>query len=273
MSEVAVRSNEGAARPRLKSVAIPNEHGGWGFVSQPLLLGLLMAPSAAGLWLAIATLGLFLTRHPLKIVLKDRSNGRIYARTRLAEQVVAAYLLIAIVGAALAFRTASAPFWPAIVMAAPFALVQLVYDANKRGREALPEIIGAIAIGASGPALALAAGWALGPALALWALTGLHAVTSILYIRTRLRLERGKPIDRRPAWGSHAAALAAVAVLAFAGLLPWLSVAALALLAARALLGLSDRRQPTPARTLGFREMGYSFALVLLTAAGYWLAI
>lgn len=269
MGHAVARQNDKTARPRLKSVAIPNEHGGWGFVSQPLLLGLLLAPSPAGVWLALATLGLFLSRHPLKLVIKDRSNGRTYARTRLAAQVVAVYLLIAFGGAALALATARAPFWQAIVLAAPFALVQFAYDASKRGREALPEIAGAIAIGAAGPAIMLAAGWPLDAAFASWVLTSLYAVTSILYIRARLRLERGHEIKRWPAWGSHAVMALVTAALASVGLLPWLSLAAVAVVSGRAWLGLSSRRKPTQAKTLGFREMGYSLGLVLLTVLGY----
>ncbi|MDX2007394.1 MAG: hypothetical protein SFU83_19325 [Meiothermus sp.] len=31
----------------LRSVALPNEHGGWGFTLEPILLGLLVAPGEA----------------------------------------------------------------------------------------------------------------------------------------------------------------------------------------------------------------------------------
>ena len=36
-------------RPMLRSVALPTEHGGWGLTLEPVLLGLLVAPSVAGL--------------------------------------------------------------------------------------------------------------------------------------------------------------------------------------------------------------------------------
>ncbi|MCB0162365.1 MAG: YwiC-like family protein, partial [Caldilineaceae bacterium] len=63
------------ARPRWRSIALPTEHGGWGFLLEPLLLGRLVAPSAAGLLLLVATVAAFLLRQPLKIVLVDRRRG------------------------------------------------------------------------------------------------------------------------------------------------------------------------------------------------------
>ncbi|HDL49896.1 MAG TPA: prenyltransferase, partial [Actinobacteria bacterium] len=42
---------------RLRSVAMPTEHGGWGFTLEPIILGLLVAPSPAGWEIAAAALG------------------------------------------------------------------------------------------------------------------------------------------------------------------------------------------------------------------------
>ena len=46
-------------RVRLKSIALPPEHGAWGFLLEPLLAGLLIAPSWAGLCLALGVIGPF----------------------------------------------------------------------------------------------------------------------------------------------------------------------------------------------------------------------
>ena len=37
----------------LKSVALPTEHGGWGFTLEPLLLGLLLSPGLPTLGLSL----------------------------------------------------------------------------------------------------------------------------------------------------------------------------------------------------------------------------
>jgi len=64
-----------AAKPtsnvRLKSIALPVEHGGWAFLIEPLLLGMLLAPSLSGFCVCIAAFGIFLLYQPLQLVLKD----------------------------------------------------------------------------------------------------------------------------------------------------------------------------------------------------------
>ena len=42
------------ARPAWRVVALPDEHGGWGLTAEPVLLGLLVAPSWAGLAIGAA---------------------------------------------------------------------------------------------------------------------------------------------------------------------------------------------------------------------------
>jgi len=51
-----------------RSVVIPSEHGGWGLTLEPALLGLLVAPTLAGLASAGAALLAFVARTPIKIV-------------------------------------------------------------------------------------------------------------------------------------------------------------------------------------------------------------
>jgi hypothetical protein len=58
-----------APTPRVswRALALPVEHGGWGFVVEPLVLGLVLVPSGAGACLAGAALAAFLVRHPLRL--------------------------------------------------------------------------------------------------------------------------------------------------------------------------------------------------------------
>ena len=81
-------------RVRLRTVALPAEHGGWGFIVEPVLLGLLIAPSWSGLALAIASMAVFLMRQPLKVLTLDRRRGRQTARTRAARQFFLLYLVL-----------------------------------------------------------------------------------------------------------------------------------------------------------------------------------
>jgi hypothetical protein len=95
----------------------------------------------------------------------------------------------------------------------------------------------------------------------------LRAVPAIVYVRARLRLERGAPVSPVPTWVLHGAALAVGGAAWAAGWLGWPVVAAYALLAARAGWGLSPWRRPVAAKVVGFGEIGYGVATVLLLAA------
>ncbi len=256
-----------------KTVALPVEHGGWGFLVEPVVLGLVLAPSAAGFCLAGAAVAVFLVRHPLRLVLLDRRKRARYPRTALAERFVLFYGAVALALASLAVPLARAPFWPAIALGIPPALVALAYDLRGRSREALPETVGGVALGASVSAIALAGGVAAGPAFGAWALLGLRGVTAILYVRARLRLDRGLPAGIPLALASHGAGIAGAVGLAAAGWGPWLGVLALSLMLFRAAHGLSSRRPQLRPRALGFRELGWGLVTLVLLAVGYRLRL
>jgi hypothetical protein len=260
---------QGQSTRAIRLVIVPPEHGGWAFLLEPLALGLLVAPSISGVWLALAAAAVFMVRQPLKQALADRRGGKRYPRTALAERFAAGFALLALVALVPAVFAARAPFWPPILLAAPVALLQAYFDMRRRSRQVAAELAGALAIGAAGAAITLAGGFALPAALALWALLGLRAVASILYVRARLRLERGEPPHALQARAVQVGALAAGCLLVYAGLLPWPAALLLALLAARAFWGLSPFRRPARAAIIGVQELGISLLTVVSMALAY----
>jgi len=266
---------EAPAAKHLRSVALPVEHGGWGLVVEPILLGLALVPTWAGACLGATAFLAFLARHPLKLLTGDLRRGTRHARTWLAARVAVAYLLAALGAllAAVALARGTALFVP-ILLALPLAGLQLLRDAQGRSRELAPELAGASALAASAAAIALAGGSPLGSALLLWAVLAVRATTAILYVRARIRLDRGVPdTGRGLAIASHALALVGAAALAGAGALPWLAVAALALLLARAAHGVSRHRQPLKPRQLGWQELGFASVVLLLLLLGFSLNV
>jgi len=237
---------------RWRSVALPIEHGAWGFLLEPALLGLLVAASWAGAALVLAALAALLLQTPLSLALTDGRRGRRYPRTALAWRFVAAYgaLLVAAGWAALILAGSAAILLP-VAIAAPLAGLQLWLDARGRARELLPEAAGAVAMGSLAASVALAGGWSLLPALGLWGLLALRAVPAIVYVRARLRLERGQAFDRRPSALLHLAAVGAVSLAAALGAVSWVAALPYAVLTARA------ARAPVTPKVVGFREIGF----------------
>jgi uncharacterized MAPEG superfamily protein len=252
-----------------KSVAIPVEHGGWGFLAEPVALGLLIAPSAAGACLALSALAAFLARHPLRLVWLDRRRDARYPRTVLAERFLLGYASLAALLVAAGLSRAVAPVWPALAAATPLGLGALALDARGRSRDALAETFGATALSSAVAAIALAGGAAPALAWGAWALLAARAVVSILYVRARIRLDRGLPAGPGVAVLAHLGALALAVALARSASAPWLAPGAFLVLLARAAWGLRDGRATIRPRTLGFQELGFGLLTLVVLAVGY----
>jgi hypothetical protein len=262
-------SSRGERNVRWRNVALPIEHGAWGFLLEPALLGLLVAASGAGVALVLAALAALLLQTPLSLALTDARRGKHYPRTALAWRFVAAYgALLVVAGSAALFLAGSAWILLPVALAAPLAGLQLWLDARGRARELLPEAAGAVAMGSLAASVALAGGWSLLPALGLWALLAARAVPAIVYVRARLRLERDQALDRRPSAILHLAAVAAVSLAAVLGTVSWVAAVPYAVLTARAARGLAPDRVPVTAKVVGFREIGFGVMTAVLVAVG-----
>jgi hypothetical protein len=128
-----------------------------------------------------------------------------------------------------------------------------------------------VALSSVAGGMALAVGWTWPQALALWAIPILRAIPSILYVRARLRLEKNKPAAIVPANVTHFIAFIIALALTLANLIPMLAVAAMLILQARAVLGLSSYRRPIPTKTIGWFEIGLGSLTIILAAIGYWI--
>jgi hypothetical protein len=275
MVSIPETSGRETARPATpwKSVALPAEHGGWSFLIEPLILGLILRPSTAGAWLAAGAVAAFLARHPLKLVALDRRRGVRYPRTRLAERFFAAYALAAASSFLVAFSLAGGAILTPIAAAAPFALVALMRDLQGRGREALPEVAGAVGLGASAPAIVLAGGGLPSTAWLAWALGAARAATAILYVRARVRVARGldgeaRATLARPVMIVHAGALLMALAAVNAARLSPIAASAFLLLLLRAVHGLAPGCAPIRAQVLGIQEVLVGAACLGLFAAG-----
>lgn len=258
---------------RLRNIALPVEHGGWGFLAEPVLLGLALAPSWAGLAIGLATVAAFLMRHPAKLYWRNRQRLDLSPRFRIARRFALLYAGLALGGFSVAVALAGwRPLAPFLLLS-PLLAVYGAFDVRNQARRLPPEIAAPMGLAASAPAIALAGGWGWTAAWVLWLLLQARAVPSILYVRARLRLERGEEIDRRPSSLSHLGAVALGAALWNADLAPGLTAVALVVLFGRAVRGLSSRRRPAKAKEVGFSELGFGLGYVLATVLGYRLGL
>jgi YwiC-like protein len=258
---------------RLKSIILPNEHGSWGFLFEPLVVSIIVAPSIASVWIALLVIGAFLTRQPLKVLLADKLAKRKLPQTALALRysiIFGTICFIGFVGSLLSLNFQS--FIPFLLII-PLAIYQIYCDATKQTRRFLPEITGAIAISSSSAVIALAGGWEVLNAYSLWAILVARLIPSIIYVRSRLRLEKGKDFSLAPVTVSNFIAVGAIGLLAWKELIPWLTLPIFIVLMIRAFWGLSPFRRKVKAMRIGVWEVIYGVLTVLSVILGYYLKI
>lgn len=219
--------------------------------------------------LALAAFSAFLVHQPFKVAIKDRLKGRRPPRTVWAERFAIGYGLAAgVLLLVVAFNSDRAFLMP-MLLALPFLMMQVYYDARNQSRELLPEVCGALALGGIAPSITILGGWTVGAAMVLWLLLACRSVPSILYVRARLKLEHGNPVSSYPSLLAHSAALVIALILAIGNAAPWLAVVVCGLLLVRSVAGLSVYRKPRPAKQIGMMEMGYGLMTVVLIGLGY----
>lgn len=253
-----------------KSVALPIEHGAWGFLFEPLTAGILLAPSPAAPWIALMVVGAFLLRQPLKFLIPDWTAGKNLPRTAIARKFTLIYASIFASGAIGTIAFASWHSLIPLLIVAPFGIYQIYCDAVRQSRELLPELTGAVALSSSVAVLALAGGWDAANAFILWAIMLARLIPSILYVRSRLRLEKGKPTNIFPPIAAHFLALIFGAALIYLKLGSVLVLLMLAFLFGRATFGLSPFRRPAKAKSIGILEVVYGSLTVLALVVGYY---
>ncbi len=234
-----------------KQFLLPKEHGSWSLAFEPVALFLLVAPSAAGGLLALATAAGFFTRRPLKLaVTLSASDPRRAGARNWAIGLALATLLLLIATAYLGGVTA---LWP-LLLAAPCGALFLWFDLRQAMREAEAELAGSIAFALLPAAGATLAGWPAAAALALAGLSLARNVPTVLTLRACLRRGKGQPAGVLPPLAVGLGALALTAGLAGRSLVPVAAVVLSAAFLIRTLWLLSAFRPDWPARRLGIME-------------------
>ncbi len=258
---------------RVRGIALPNEHGSWGFLFEPIVAAVAIAPSIAAFWIVLLVVGAFLTRQPLKILLSDLRTKQSLPQTAVALKFVFLYGAICSSGLVGSLIFADPEIFIPFALIAPFAIYQIYCDVLRKGRHLVPELTGATAISSTAAVIALAGGWSFAAAFALWGVLILRLLPSIVYVRNRLRLEKGKEYSIISVAIVHFLALAVVGILSGYGLASKLTVAMFVILTGRALFGLSPYRREMKAMKIGIWEVIYGILTVLSIVIGYYLGV
>ncbi len=255
------------APARWRRVALPKEHGGWGLTAEPVLLGLLVAFSWAGLAIGAAALLVFLARTPLKLVAVDHRRGRRLERDRLARQVAMVEVGLVVALGLFAIVSVGARWLVPVAVALPLVAVELSYDVRSRSRRLIPELCGAIGVSATAAAIIVAGGGPSRLAVAAWLVLGGRVIASIPFVRVQIqRLRRGEiALGLADALQVVAVAVAAAAVVIDTSVV--LGACVVGIMAVAQAIGM--RRTPVPpAVRIGIVQTLVGAGVVVVTALG-----
>lgn len=258
---------------RVRGIALPNEHGSWSFLFEPMVVAIAVAPSISAIWISILVIGAFLARQPLKIFISNWQTIRNPEQTKVAYRFIHFYAAITSIGLFGSLYFAKLEHFIPFALVIPLAIYQIYCDVSRKNRQLMPEITGAIAISSSAAVIALAGGWSFPAAFALWGIFVARLLPSIAYVRNRLKLEKGKEFSMIPVILVHFIAFGAIGMLSEYNLASKLTLFIFAVLLGRAMLGLSSYRRKMKAMKIGIWEVIYGVLTVLSVIIGHYLQI
>jgi len=261
------------SRIPIKSVALPVEHGAWGFLFEPLLAGLLIAPTVGGSFLSIMIVGSFLSRQPLKFVVGDLLQKKKLPRTAVSRRWLAYFGAVAGFGLFVGLLTVDLRAFIPLIFAVPFVVYLILQDASRKSREMVAELMAASVLATSISSLSIAAGHGFAFAAAMWATMLARLIPSVIYVRNRLRLEKGKFYSAGSSLWTHLGAVVVVLALYFAAYGSILTVTMTVVLLVRSIAGLSDRRSKLTAKQIGVREVIYGVVYAVSVVVGFYFKI
>lgn len=253
-------------RPLWRRVAVPSEHGGWGLTLEPVLLGLMIAPSLVGAVVGLGAFIAFFVRSPLKLVVIDVRRKRWLDRSKLAMRFAIGELVVLAGIAVAALWVAGRSWLVPVVIALPLVGVEFWFDIRSRGRRLIPELCGAIGISSVVAVIVLASGNRTSLAVGAWLVLSARAVGSIPFVRVQISRLRRTSMNARSSDAAQTIAIGigVAAVLTerkmMLGLLGLMTLAVLQL--------VWVRRTPLVPKVLGMCQMALGIALVAVTAVG-----
>ena len=246
----ALRSGSRAASPRTASrrrLLFPREHGAWGMVSLPFLVGALVAGHWTNLRTVVAALAvfsLFLLREPLLMLWRQRMALRKYGSNvsasaghsrggiAPADPQLSLWTYGLIAGAASLYLLVFLPGIPLLLLgggAALLLLAVLYFTIRNSQRHPALQLAGVIGLTSSSLLAYLACRGRLeAPAFWIWALSAAHGSASVLAVHARLEsLLAAKKSGPAPRTARRNALLAQAILGALFGILaatgrPWL---------------------------------------------------
>ncbi len=250
-----------------KTLVFPKEHGSWALTFEPLTLALLIAPSWNGVLLFLGSAFAFFAHPSAKMVLASRFKNKTALLYFLSFSIPAVLFLAWFVS-----RT-SYPVYLPLLFALGLMVLYLLLEVANLDRELLTELMASIAMGLIALSVVVSGGMDWVKGYSFLALLYSRSLMTTVYVHYRLLKLKNRLQSVFVNNALHALDFILILFLWYRHWIPFLGVAAVLILTARAFWGVSSKAGKTTVRKLGFQEVYFGLSFLVLVISGYWLGL
>ncbi len=250
----------------LSKIALPKEHGAWGFVLEPLLLSLIVAYTLDGLLIAVATFFMFLSNQPLKILTTKSATKKIKSASKY---LLLFYFFLSIILLLYPLFNAEfhslIPFYIAVVILLVYKYAVFSSLSRNLFVELLP-IFSMTLIATS--IVMIDNSFSTNPIIFTLLLLS-RAVPTVIYINAKVKWAKGVKFSVLPTHIANIGFLLFIIYSSFNNLLPMLSILGAFMLAVRSGIGFSRFSFTNSVKQIGVAEFVYGFLFVAINGIAF----
>ncbi len=252
---------------KINKIALPQEHGSWGFVLEPLILSISVYFSLNGLLIALAAFFIFLLHQPIKSLSKFQNTN--IAKAQLSLVFVTLYVLIVmfllIIPLMMLPLSAFVPFGAAMLIMLGF----LIYELKVKKKNFALELSAPASVDLLSLTILFANGASFTAAAAFFVLLLSRSVESAIYVHVSLERLKGKRVTDFALHLTNLAFALALILLVLLKTLPPLSLLAFAILILRSYNIFNTGKLTV--KGIGIKEFVYGALFVAINILGFYL--
>ena len=247
-------------------VAVPKEHGSWGFVLEPLILSLIVAFTLDGLFLALATFFMFLSNQPLKVLTTKSAPKKLKPTAKI---VLFFYLLITVILLIFLFFKIKfyllLPFYSAILL----LLIYKIAEFSQLSRKLYVELLPIFSMTLIATTIVMIDSVFSFDPIIFGLLLLSRSVPTVLYINAKVKWIKGMKFSTLPTHLLNGGFLIFIVYAVFNNLLPMLSILGMIILTARSIIGFSKFNFTKTVKQIGVVEFIYGGFFVVINGIAF----
>ncbi len=241
---------------------LPQSHGSWAFVLEPLALALWAAWSLDGLILAAGALFAFLAHQPLRILITHGYQKTVFIISAVVLTTAAFFILYFIVNTD--FSTNWRLFFAIFLL-----FVFFFMDLSGNAKSLIGELIVPLAIGIMAASIFLVEKQSVILSFAFLLVLLSRSLPTVFLVRTQIRTFKNKPYSNIPPLRAHLISLLVILILIYFNLIPAGIVIAVILLFLRCCILLYPLKNKLSVKQIGILEFITGIIFVVICGIAY----